>query len=67
MFLRLRIHRKPLKINRVDLSRQKELHTNPKVIQQIEFCGQLKKLDGVGNATDVGNDQSKFVVNKKQD
>ena len=27
----------------VDLSRQKELHVDPKVIQQIEFVGNLKK------------------------
>ena len=27
----------------VDLSRQKELDVDPKVIQQIEFVGQLKK------------------------
>ena len=27
----------------VDLSRQKELHVDPKVIQRIEFVGQLKK------------------------
>ena len=29
----------------VDLSRQKELDADPKAIQQIEFVGQLKKLD----------------------
>ena len=29
----------------VDSSRQKELDANPKAIQQIEFVGQLKKLD----------------------
>ena len=27
----------------VDLSRQKELHADPKVIQKIEFVGQVKK------------------------
>ena len=31
-----------------DLSRQKELNTDPKEIQQIEFVGQLKKLDDDG-------------------
>ena len=36
----------------VDLSR----------IQQIEFVGQLKKLDRDGNATDAGNDQSMFIL-----
>ena len=34
----------------VDLSRQKEL--DPKIIQQIEFGGQLKETDNNGNATD---------------
>ena len=33
-----------------DLSRQKELDADPKAIQQIEFLGQLKKLN---NANDV--------------
>ena len=34
-----------------------------KAIQQIEFAGQLKKLDDNGsNATDGGNDQSMFVL-----
>ena len=31
----------------VDLSRQKELDANPKAIQQIEFVGQLKNVDGI--------------------
>ena len=30
------------KLITVDLSRQKELDTDPKVIEQIEFVGQLK-------------------------
>ena len=46
----------------VDLSSQKELDTDPKAIQQIEFVGQLKKLDGDGNTTDADNDQSMFVL-----
>ena len=29
----------------VDLSRQKELHADPQAIQQMEFVGQLKKLN----------------------
>ena len=46
-----------------DLSRQKELDADPKAIQQIEFIGQLKKLDPEDNATDApGNDQSMFVL-----
>ena len=35
------------KLIAVGLSRQKELDADPKVIQQIEFVGQLKKLDAV--------------------
>ena len=31
----------------VDLSRQKELDTDPKAIKQIEFVGQLKNVDGI--------------------
>ena len=46
----------------IDLSRQKELDVDRKSIQQIEFVGQLKKLDDDGNDTDVGNDQSMFVL-----
>ena len=38
----------------VDLSRQKELGADPKTIQEIEFVGQLKRLDD-------GSDQSMFV------
>ena len=40
-----------------DLSRQKELDTDPKAVQQIEFVGQLKNP---GNAI-VAND-SMFVL-----
>ena len=35
------------KLIAVGLSRQKELDADPKAIQQIEFVGQLKKLDAV--------------------
>ena len=31
----------------VDLSRQNGLDVHPKAIQQIEFVGQLKHIDGV--------------------
>ena len=41
----------------VDLSRQKELDAYPKSIQQIEFVGQLKK---VNNA--VNNPESIFIL-----
>ena len=47
----------------IDLSRQKKLDADPKVIQQIEFVGRLKKLDDDDNATDeTGNDQYMFVI-----
>ena len=42
-----------LKINKrliaVDLSRQKKLDEDPKIIQQIEFVGQLKKPNNKNN------------------
>ena len=44
------------------MSRQKKLDAEPKSIQQIEFIGQLKKLDDYGNATNAGDDQSMFVL-----
>ena len=46
----------------VDLSRWKELDADPKAIQQIEFVGQLKKLDNNYNAADAGIDQSMFFL-----
>ena len=46
----------------VDLSRQKKLDADLKTIQQKEFAWQFKKLNDNGNATDVGNDQSIFVL-----
>ena len=55
----------------VDSIRQKELDADPKAIQQTEFGGQLKKLDGNYNATDAGNDQSiminQFLKNQRND
>ena len=46
----------------VDLSRQKELDADLKVIQQIEFVGKLEKLDANDNTTNAGNDQSMFLL-----
>ena len=47
----------------VDLSRQKELGADPRAIQQIEFVGQLKKLDANDNAANAGdNNQAMFVL-----
>ena len=50
------------KLIAVALSRQKELDADPKVIQQIEFVGQLKEVDDNGTTTDTSNDQSMFVL-----
>ena len=41
----------------VDLSRQKDLDTDPKAIRQTEFVGQLKKLNSANN-----NAESMFVL-----
>ena len=46
----------------VGLIRQIELDADLKTIQQIEFIGQVKKLDKNANATDADNDQSLFVL-----
>ena len=46
----------------VALSRYKELNADPKAIQQIEFIGQLKKLDDDNDATYAGADQSIVVL-----
>ena len=37
----------------VDLSRQKRLDADPKAIQQIEFVGQLTKLDDNNNVESI--------------
>ena len=42
----------------VDLSRHKELDAHPKSIQQIEFGGQLKIINGINAA----GTQSMFVI-----
>ena len=44
-------------LSAVDLSRQKELDSDPKAIQQIEFVGQLKKLNNNNK-----NVESMFVL-----
>ena len=42
----------------MDLSRQKESDTKPKAIQQIEFVGQLKNIDGIN----ADGTQSMFIL-----
>ena len=44
------------------VSRQKELNSEPKSIQQIEFIKQLIKLDKNSNTTDADNDRSMFFL-----
>ena len=46
----------------VDLITQKELDADPKVIQQIEFAGKLKKFRCNGNSIDAVHDRSMFVL-----
>ena len=46
------------RLRAVDLSRQKGLDVDPKSIQQMEFLGQLKRLDNNGNATSTNADQN---------
>ena len=45
MFIRLWPYKNHYRLIAVDLSRQKELDADPKVIQQIGFFGQLKNPD----------------------
>ena len=63
-FTRCLLDNKPIKnhyrLIAIDLSRK--LDADPNAIQQIEFVGQLRKLDGEGYATDAGNDQSMFAL-----
>ena len=42
----------------VDLSKQEELDADPKAIQQIEFIGQLKDVDGIN----ADRTQNMFVL-----
>ena len=62
MFVRISIRQKSFSLTAVYLSRQKELDADPKANQQIEFVGQLKKLNDNGNATDIDPDQNMFVL-----
>ena len=45
-----------------DLSTRKELDVDPKAIQQIEFVGQLKKVEDGDNATDAGYNGQYMIV-----
>ena len=41
------------KLIAIYLSRLKELNTDPEAIQQIEFVGQLKRIDAVDSVRDT--------------
>ena len=46
----------------VNFSKQKELDTDHKTIQKIEFFQELEKLNTNGNVTDIGGNQNTFVL-----
>ena len=47
MFVRLWLYLKSFKLIAIGLRRQKQLNANPKAIQQIDFVGQVKNVDGM--------------------
>ena len=52
------------RLTAVDLSRKEELDTDLKAIEQVEFAGQLKRVDDNDNAKEAGDDQSiQFFLN----
>ena len=53
---------KDLMIENIIYQKAKKIDADPKTIQQIEFVGQLKKLDDNDNYTDDGNGKSVFVL-----
>ena len=57
MFIRLWFIKNHCRLIVINLSRQKELDADSKAIQQIEFVGQLKKLNADNN-----NDESMSVL-----
>ena len=57
MFIRLWCIKNHYRLIVINLSRQKELDADSKAIQQIEFVGQLKKLNADNN-----NDESMSVL-----
>ena len=55
--------KEPYRLVATDLSTQKKLYVDPKAMQQIEFVGQLEKVEDGDNATDAGyNDQTMFFL-----
>ena len=58
MFVRLWFIKNHYRLKAVDLSTQKELDADPKAIQQIEFLGQLKKLNNHNNNDNNNNNNN---------
>ena len=58
MFIRSWIHQNHYRSIALALRRQEELDDDQKTIQQIEFVGQLKNVDGI-NADET---QSMFIL-----
>ena len=58
MFVGLRLHQNSHGFIAVELSREKELDSDPNGIQQIKFVGQLKNTDSVN----TDRTQSMFVL-----
>ena len=58
MFVGLGLHQNSHGFMAVELSREKELDSDPKGIQQITFVGQLKNTDSVN----TDRTQSMFVL-----
>ena len=59
MFVRLWFIKNHYRLKAVVLSTQKELDADPKAIRQIEFLGQLKKLN---NHTNNNNVESMLIL-----
>ena len=58
MFIRSWIHQKHYRLKALDLSRQEELDDDQKTIQQTEFVGELRNVDGIN----ADGTQSMFVL-----
>ena len=58
MFIRSWIHQNHYRLTALDLRRREELDDDQKTIQQIEFVGQLKSVDGIN----ADGTQSMFIL-----
>ena len=63
MFVELWLNENHYRLIVGDLSRQRELNTDPKTVNQMEFVAQLKKLDNNGLAIlNVCDKKSMFIL-----